>query len=142
MYLRPATFLKKGFWQRCFPVDFAKYLRDTFFTEHLHWLVLIKAPPKNNIKKTCFLPSRHQAFTQSSQYQNWKAKKYPILTVIEHGLNYQCQSPKLGSQNFLPPLILNKFHKIEIGYWLPIGINVRRSWMRTHIHNHFTMFSC
>ena len=31
----PATLLKKGLWHRCFPVDFAKFLRTPFFTEHL-----------------------------------------------------------------------------------------------------------
>ena len=28
---RPATLLEKRFWQRCFPVNFAKYLRTHFF---------------------------------------------------------------------------------------------------------------
>ena len=29
-YLRPATLLKNRFQHRCFPVNFAKYLRTTF----------------------------------------------------------------------------------------------------------------
>ena len=29
--LRPATLLKKRFWHRCFPVNFAKFLRTPFF---------------------------------------------------------------------------------------------------------------
>ena len=29
--LKPATLLKKGPWHRCFPVNFAKFLRNTFF---------------------------------------------------------------------------------------------------------------
>ena len=33
--LRPATLLKKRFWHRCFPVNFVKFLRTPFFTEHL-----------------------------------------------------------------------------------------------------------
>ena len=33
--LRPATLLKKRFWHWCFPVNFAKFLRTPFFTEHL-----------------------------------------------------------------------------------------------------------
>ena len=33
--LRPATLLKKRLWHRCFPVNFAKFLRIPFFTEHL-----------------------------------------------------------------------------------------------------------
>ena len=36
--LSPATLLKKRLWLRRFPVDFAKFLRTPFFTEHLSWL--------------------------------------------------------------------------------------------------------
>ena len=38
--LRSATLLKKKFWHRCFPVNFAKFIRTPFFTEHLWWLLL------------------------------------------------------------------------------------------------------
>ena len=38
--LRPATLLKKSLRHRCFPVDFAKFIRTPFFTEHLQWLIL------------------------------------------------------------------------------------------------------
>ena len=37
---RPATLLKKRLWHRCFPVNFEKFLRTPFFTEHLRWLLL------------------------------------------------------------------------------------------------------
>ena len=33
-------------WHRCFPVNFAKFLKTTFFTEHLQWLLF-------TIKKVC-----------------------------------------------------------------------------------------
>ena len=33
--LRPATLLKKRLWYRCFPVNFAKFSKTYFFTEHL-----------------------------------------------------------------------------------------------------------
>ena len=33
--LRPAALLKKRLWHRCFPVNFTKFLRTTFLTEHL-----------------------------------------------------------------------------------------------------------
>ena len=36
----PATLLKKSLWHRCFPMNFAKFLRTPFFTEHLWWLLL------------------------------------------------------------------------------------------------------
>ena len=38
--LRPATLIKKKLWQRCFPGNFAKFLRTSFLTEHLRWLLL------------------------------------------------------------------------------------------------------
>ena len=38
--LRPATLLKKRPWHRCFPVNFTKFLRKPFLTEHLCWLLL------------------------------------------------------------------------------------------------------
>ena len=36
---RPATLLKKRFWHRCFPVNFAKFLRAPFFKEHFRRLL-------------------------------------------------------------------------------------------------------
>ena len=33
--LRPAILLKKRLWHRCFPVNFEKFLRTPFLTEHL-----------------------------------------------------------------------------------------------------------
>ena len=38
--LRPVTSLKKEPWHRCFPVNFAKFLRAPFIIEHLWWLLL------------------------------------------------------------------------------------------------------
>ena len=46
--LGPATLLKKKLWHWCFPVNFAKFLRTPFFTEHLRWLLLFIA----NLRKT------------------------------------------------------------------------------------------
>ena len=37
---RPATLLKKRPWHRSFRVNFVKFLRTPFFTEHLWWLLL------------------------------------------------------------------------------------------------------
>ena len=39
--LRPATLLKKRLWHRCFPVNFAKFLRTPVTIKHLWWLLLI-----------------------------------------------------------------------------------------------------
>ena len=32
---QPVTLFKKRLWHRCFPVNFAKFLKAPFFTEHL-----------------------------------------------------------------------------------------------------------
>ena len=40
--LRPANFLKKRLWHRCFPVNFARFLRTPSFKEHLCCLLLKK----------------------------------------------------------------------------------------------------
>ena len=37
--LSPATLLKKRLWHKCFPVNFEKFIRIPFLTEHLGlWL--------------------------------------------------------------------------------------------------------
>ena len=40
--------LKRRLWQRCFLMNFMKFLRTPFLTEHLRWLLLIltKIPTK------------------------------------------------------------------------------------------------
>ena len=40
MHLRPATLLQKRPWHRCFSVNFVKFLRTSFLTGHLRWLLL------------------------------------------------------------------------------------------------------
>ena len=36
--LKSCNFIKKRLQHRCFPVNIAKYLRTSFFTEHIRWL--------------------------------------------------------------------------------------------------------
>ena len=38
--LTPATSLKKRPWHRYFPVNFVKFLKTPFLTEHLRWLLI------------------------------------------------------------------------------------------------------
>ena len=44
---RPATLLKKRHWHGCFLVNFAKFLRTLFLTEHLQCLLLIIKLPQS-----------------------------------------------------------------------------------------------
>ena len=39
--LRPATILRKRLWHRCFPMNFAKFVRTPFIIERLWWLLLV-----------------------------------------------------------------------------------------------------
>ena len=43
--LRPGALLKKRLWHRCFLVNFVKFLRLLFLTEHPRWLLLDGAAP-------------------------------------------------------------------------------------------------
>ena len=58
---RPATLLKKRLWRRCFPVNFAKFLRTPFLTENLQWLLLnhvnlkVQYKIQKNVNLTCSL---------------------------------------------------------------------------------------
>ena len=40
--LRPATLLKKRLWHRCFPMNFAKFLRTPFSIEHFRGILVIE----------------------------------------------------------------------------------------------------
>ena len=50
---RSPTLLKKRLWHRCFPVNFQKFLRTHFLTEHLRWLLLNKFSHSHNFHFTC-----------------------------------------------------------------------------------------
>ena len=50
--LRPATLLTKRLWHRRFPVNFAKFLRTPFLTEHIWWLLLDEERHDKDTKDT------------------------------------------------------------------------------------------
>ena len=58
------NFIKKRLWDRCFPMNFAKFLKTPFLTEHLRWLLLEKVYISNIL------------FTAFSKYYNYK---FPLL---------------------------------------------------------------
>ena len=133
---------QKRLQHRCFPVKLAKFLRTPILKNICGWLLIKwwkKIRFQRTLNKTYSLPHRpsstedsstakeqkltkqcflqHRFSMQSSQYQYWKARKYSILTVIE--LGPPVSESSTGSQQFMPPLILNtNFRKREskIGY--------------------------
>ena len=47
--------LKKRLWHRCFPVNFAIFLRTPFLSEHLRWLLLQISTTGKHTKTVCWL---------------------------------------------------------------------------------------
>ena len=70
-----------------FPVNFTKFLRTPFLTEHLGWLLLsidIRFPalfhvihmPDVDTRKTCFYLLYDNIFTDKNVYFFWQTPKY------------------------------------------------------------------
>ena len=59
---RPATLLKRRLWHRRFPVNFAQFVKNTFFIEHLGWLLLDRFHPTVTWGKLNFIPVRRDSF--------------------------------------------------------------------------------
>ena len=78
--LRCTTLFKKIHQHTCFPMNFVKFLRTTFFTEHLRWL-LVKQKVKSN-KKSIFY------FSHTCEvWEVW----VPNLLVFKSGWNHGFQ---------------------------------------------------
>ena len=75
--LRPATLLKKKLWHRCFPVNFAKFLRTPFLTEHLRWLFLLYYTFYAYDFFPMILSTRNKAFQS-----NPSKKYYPFIILF------------------------------------------------------------
>ena len=56
--------IKKRLWHRCFPVNFAKFLRTPFLIEHLRWLLLYsqKMFCESLLQRDFPLKSHHEMF--------------------------------------------------------------------------------
>ena len=59
---------KKRLWHRCFPVNFAKFLRTSFLTEHLRWLLL-------TFQSESTLYSSRTTCSKQAQYLKFKRLK-------------------------------------------------------------------
>ena len=88
-----ANFIKKKLQHRCFPVNIAKFFKDSFFIEHIRWLLLsiLNICPRWSFKETI----------------------YRVQRLLEKTtLRYQCHYAKYNSKSWAgagyikPPLIL------------------------------------
>ena len=74
----PESLLKKRLWHRSFPVNFVKFLRSPFFTEHLQWL--------------CFW--RILTLSRLFKLQQRKERDHPLslclTTFLAHSQTFRC----------------------------------------------------
>ena len=94
-FFRPATFLKKRLWYRCFPRNFEKFLSISSPTEHLWWLLLSLTMPK----KYCMWINSD--FTGN---QSWNKSKHLHLLLI-------LMLKKSGGFNIKLILFMNNFYR-------------------------------
>ena len=77
--LRPATLLKKSLWHRCFPVNIAKFSKNTFFKNNsggcfsirLWWWLLVDMERALLIKQKFCLTYLLKTIWQYQQYKLW-----------------------------------------------------------------------
>ena len=84
--LRPATLLKKGLWYRCFPVNFANFIRILFLQNTFGWLFLLK--PSQTSKMELYVKIINgfhplTIFTKSSVLEFWQDSKYTSKIPVQ-----------------------------------------------------------
>ena len=100
--IRPTTLLKWRLWHRCFPVNFAKFVRTPFFTEHLRWLLLREHKLLHNFRnslspicncrnaiestKHCLFHCSNSKNERQSLPQNIRIVKQNLLSINEDAL--------------------------------------------------------
>ena len=93
-FLRSATLLKKRLWHRCFPRNFAKFLRTPSPTEHMWWLLRFLPCQKNIVCE----------WIQTLPETNHEIKQTFLLVS---GIDVE----KLGSFNVRLIRFMNNFYK-------------------------------
>ena len=73
-FLRTETLLKKRLWHRCFPSNFAEFIRTPSPTEHFRWLLLFLIMPK----KYCMWMNSNFTGNQSSN----KSKHFHLFLIF------------------------------------------------------------
>ena len=105
-------FIKKSLWYRCFPVNFAEFLRTPFLMEHLLWLLLFTdgAIPLHNFefwKKKKIVPLLTKQFF-SRRFQSYKIF-HERVSCVKNGTQRQFDQIK-----YVFKIWLNRSEKCSI----------------------------
>ena len=87
--LRPATFLEKRLWHRCFPVNFAKFLKTPFFTEHVQWLLLAFAPIEISYSNTVYNTSAAESWICLASFYDLSVSQTSSFEVVTRSFKIQ-----------------------------------------------------
>ena len=77
------SFLKKRLWHRCFPVNFATFLRTFFLTEHLRWLLLTCQSESTlySFRTSCLKQAQYLKFKLSKTSWKYNRSNIPLCYV-------------------------------------------------------------
>ena len=108
--LRPGTLVKKRLCYRCFPVNFVKFLRTSFLTEHLWWLLL---------KKTC---------TEKTLATSWSHTVKPCSRRKTYILEAYPRLPQTSKMEWSQKsqIVNDLLRKLWIRIWIPGAINLSK----------------
>ena len=95
------SFLKKRLWHRCFPVNFATFLRTFFLTEHLRWLLLTFQSESTlySFRASCSKQAQYLKFKSSKT--SWKYHRSNIVqtSFLCYVAGFKTPSMKMCSTN-------------------------------------------
>ena len=116
---RPANLFRKILWHRCFPVNFAKFLRTPLFTERFQWLLLnderfhLKASALlKKFKNDCFIIV-DRVGVEICQKDYLPSNFYFHRRYIKYSINPNSYSLHLIKENkFITPFPITSFVRL------------------------------
>ena len=80
--LQVCNFIKKRLWHRCFPVNFAKFLRSPLLTKHLRWLLLKRSVRVNRSKLFNLMKTNQVLYKVEIKHTTKIQKNIPLNRLI------------------------------------------------------------
>ena len=101
--------IQKSLWLRCFPMNFAKFLRTPFLTEHHRWLLLISGQP-----------------SLSTTFE--KIKNHMLVWFIWHR-NIEFKSLYRSNKSSYRTFFYYSFYILQIWHFMKRSLRAIRKWL-------------